>query len=282
MITPIVAENRFTSYFNPQRAALLTDVFKRTVIEAVVTTAIVSITAVFIASGSGVVLLATSAAAMILFNAILRITVAELTYRESIESSNTRKALIFGLNYLVPTSFSAITSASTDVLVHEAGHAAAASLLFTNARPSITVEPFSGGYTRYFISGLTELGKKIGFRNSDMIVSAAGSATAVAFGAVLLSGSYLVQDSHPELSRYLFISSLVNITNHAIYALSVLWTPLTNTGHDFVYLGLHGVSPLLACGIIVAVPIVVKLAFLGASVLFSAGSPTLPRLTIAA
>ena len=251
------------AYFNPERTALLTEVFKKTLIECAVTAVVFSVTAVFILSGSGVVLLAASAGSMLLINASVRLGIAELIYRNNHNPTNDKKVLIEALSSIAPMGFSVITANSSDIVIHELGHAAAAKALFANSSPSIVVNPFKGGYTSYYISGLTELGKKIGFRSSDLAVTAAGAGLALTFSAVLLTGSYAVETSHPELSKYLYFSSILNIANHAFYALSALWTPLTESGHDFVHLSLHGISPILSAAGIIAIPVVIKLAFVG-------------------
>lgn len=253
----------YKTYFNPERTALLTEVFKKTVIECAVTVAVFSVTAVFIISGSGVVLLAASAGSMLVINAGVRLAIAELIFRNNHNPTKGKKVLIEVLSCVAPLNFSLITSNSSDVVIHELGHAATAKAVFANASPSIAVKPFEGGYTRFYISGLTKLGKLIGFRNADIAVTAAGPLLALTFSASLLVGSYALGTSHPEASKYLYFVSIANIFNHAIYALSALWTPLTETGHDFVYLSLHGISPIACFSSIVALPIVIKLAFIG-------------------
>lgn len=263
MITKVGLEISEKAIFNPERVALLTEVFKKTLIETAVTAAIVGVVSVFVFSGAGIVLMAASAGAMLLFNVLVRITIAELVYHNNIDPSDKKKALIEALGYLAPTSFGIITANTSDILIHEAGHAIAAKAVFANSQPTIVVNPYEGGATSYYISGLTELGKKIGFRNSDLAVTAAGAGLGLTVSAILLTGSYALAGSHPELSKYLFVSSLFNIANHAVYALSALWTPLTDSGHDFVHLSLHGISPILSFAGIIAIPIVIKLAFIG-------------------
>ena len=262
MITAISIESA-RNYFKSERVDLLTQVFKKTIIETSVAVIIFAITFPFIASGAGVTLLAASIGAMLLFNTVVRISIAELIYRNSIDASERKKTLIKCLSFLAPLSFSTITSNSSDILIHEAGHAAAAKLFFSNAKPSIFIDPFKGGFTKYSISGLTELGKKIGFRNADIAVTLAGAVLSLGVSALTLVGAYELQESSPELSNYLFFSSIFNISFHAYHALSALWTPLTNTSHDFVYLSLYGISPILSAASIIAIPIVIKIAFVG-------------------
>ena len=250
-------------YFNPERVALLTQVFKKTLIEVGVTSVIFTATVIFVASGSGIILLAASSVTMLIFNASIRLLIADLMYRDSLNPSDNTKKLISFLNYLAPLYFGIFTSGTSDTLIHETGHAIAANSLYINAKPTIQIDPFQGGSTSYFNSELSALGSKAGKVNAALILSAAGPILEFAVSATLFASSYVIQKSHPELSKYFFFCSINTIANQIFYALSTYWTPITDRGHDFLKLSLHGFSPLLYITVIVGVPILIKIAVAG-------------------
>lgn len=66
------------------------------------------------------------------------------------------------LGELEPFVFSMMDVYIRDCLVHEMGHAIAARLFYSNARPKITIFPFLGGKTAYIPSGLTALERSLG------------------------------------------------------------------------------------------------------------------------
>lgn len=250
-------------FFNQERTVLLNKVFKKTAIETAITAAIVSVTAVFIVSGSGIVLLAASAAAMILFNAGVRLIMAELIYRNTLNPTDNKKILIEALSYIAPITFSVISSNSADMLIHEAGHALAAKAVYENVHPAIAIEPFHDSHTYFNIDKLTEFGEAIGAKNSYLTAIAAGPGLSLGISAILLTSSYALDKKYPELSKYLFFTSLINIANHALYALSTIWASSAQVSKEitsfYIYGG--GFPPLLICAGIIGIPIFIKLAF---------------------
>lgn len=238
--------------------------------EAAISLAFTGITCLFVATTGGVVLLLTATIAIILFNAAIRSGAAYSTYQlhlmpagpldeqDTIAKESFKTFLKFA-SYICPLSFSIIDSTTRDLITHEAGHLIAAELLCQNPKAYITVDPFVGGATYFNSSKLSGLGQFFGAKNSDLIISAAGTGLSFAFAIFNLIAAHQLSESRPEASRYLLGMSLSSIANSIFYAASAYLSSFnTMSGHDFVHLAKLGVNPLVAIAAMIAIPLLVK------------------------
>lgn len=160
---------------------------------------------------------------------------------------------------MAPTCFSVLDSTTRDVVIHEGGHALAASALYKNANPKITVMPLQGGVTTFWINGLTKVGKFFGEKGSRLIVAGAGPAAAVLADTIHIGVAHVIRKTHPTLSSYLKITAIISLIGHVMYALSALSIKQQMPGHDFVALWMGGIHPVASIVAMVALPLIVKL-----------------------
>lgn len=151
---------------------------------------------------------------------------------------------------------------SRGVLVHETGHYLSADLLFVGD-PKLIINDFSqgGGSVTYSIGRVTRIGEFFGKQLSETIVSAAGAGISVITSTLQLIAAHRCRKTRPELARYLRMSAIMTIGSHIEYALSSFSTTLKEKpGHDFLQLQrLMGISPIVSCIAIVAIPLIVQL-----------------------
>lgn len=268
------------------KSDLLTQVFKKTLLETAVTTVIVAIAAAVIIStgGSGIAFLAISAGSMLLFNAAVRTIMAKLVYDNQFTPTDNKKILIEALSYIAPISFGLVNANALDISVHQLGHTAAKSLLFDapDGYWSYSRLVFSdGGYVNmgykvpfwegaasnivhgfhgdYWVGRLTPVGNIFGFYESIHLYDFAGPALSLLTSTAMLIGSYAIEDSHPEVSKYLFFGSIINIASQAFAA---LLAGIKNVGSEYTFRASDAIiGPLVSAAGIVAIPIIVKLAF---------------------
>ncbi len=239
--------------------------------ELAISLVLAGITCAFVATPIGMATVLGTAVAVVAINTLIRSGIGALTYKtENLKKIHTTQAekavkrnetVISFLQYLAPISFSVLDLTTRDVLVHEGGHALAATLLYASEHsPTVEVMPLEGGATTYFNQTLTPLGNAIGEKASGLIVSAAGAAASILFAAVNLGVAHLLKDKCPELSRYLNVMAIASIAQHALYAISALWASAGN-GHDFLALWVGGIHPVASVVTMVAIPLLVKGAF---------------------
>lgn len=139
---------------------------------------------------------------------------------------------------------------------HEAGHALGTCLVYQNPRPSIQIFPLKGGYTSFFVEPLTSFGRRLGAKYAVAWVTLAGPLYTLTISAILLWVGLKLIPTKKELAAYLMCYSFTDFMNHSYYALSTLWTPVENSGHDFVRLSLIlGLPPIPMAIAILAIPI---------------------------
>jgi hypothetical protein len=145
------------------------------------------------------------------------------------------------------------------VLMHECGHFGAATLFF-QGKHRMQIHPFNGGLTKFYVSKLTSLGQKIGYRNSIFLITLAGTALALTAASVALIAGLSLRRSHPTASSYLIGAGILPFFHHASYALSTFSASPNNLGHDFMRLWTFGIHPLAALTVIVAIPVIIFLS----------------------
>lgn len=251
---------------------LIKEIAKRTIIELAVSLAFTAAACLFVATPAGMATLLISAIAAVVINILLRCAAACCMYRISqLKHSDSENAqnkianfysILNLIRYFIPGVFSTMVDANTrEVIFHEGGHALAAHLLIKNPRTRITLKPGEGGQTVYRLGPLTKIGEFFGRNKSKLIIAAAGPAVSVVTATIAIGVSLGIRKSNPEMSRYFKVMAADSIAQHAFYALSALWVPATQRGHDFLQLMVGGVHPVAAVIAIVAVPIIVRIGF---------------------
>ncbi|MGD0665510.1 MAG: hypothetical protein ABSA17_07305 [Rhabdochlamydiaceae bacterium] len=170
-------------------------------------------------------------------------------------------------NYVSSSLCTALTSsvfyeATVGVLLHECGHAAAIKLLY--AKPHIEIRwlsPFKG-VTKYANKELSWIGNALGKQFSIALIHSAGTFFAVAASVSALVMGLWLRKSHPELSLYLRMISVVTVAHHVLYAYSALRTSRDCLTHDFVRLWSIGFHPHVAAISMIAVLGISALAYL--------------------
>jgi hypothetical protein len=167
------------------------------------------------------------------------------------------------LQKFMALNFAMFDTTTREILTHECGHALAATLLFKDANASVSLFPFIGGLTRFFPDTLSSLGKKVGREMAYLIVTASGPLAALLVSSVALALCYMLEESHPQLTKYLSFCSFSSLGNHFLYALSALGvSPEEEEGHDFVFLWKNGhIHPLVSALTILLIPLFLKLIF---------------------
>lgn len=147
--------------------------------------------------------------------------------------------------------------AGPNIVIHESGHALAASALFKNAQPLIEIDPFNGGATSYAISyGLTRWGNFLGQRQAMLVIAAAGLIASTIFALFEFGLAHKLQHSYPLLSQYLNLHGISQILNEVIYGLTAFFADKIELGHDFIYLWQMGeIHPLIPIALIIAIPL---------------------------
>lgn len=251
---------------------LIKEIVKKTLIELAVSLLFAGVGCLFVATPMGMATLLIAAVAVVAINILIRSIGAYCWYRLfQLQYNNSPKAqakkVLFEstfslMNTLAPTTFSTLVDSQTrGLIVHEGGHALAATLLIKDPQVRIKINPFQGGVTSYNTWPLTRLGELFGRENSKLLIAAAGPLFSVITATTCFGASLALGKSHPELSRYLKMTSLDCIAQHAFYAFSALGTAASEKSHDFVNLMGAGLHPLAAVVSIIALPILVKLGF---------------------
>ena len=223
---------------------------------------------------TGTIILST--ATIVGLNTIIRCCAGNLSYQskllkhsfsrkdikksKELETSSFYTKSICALNY-------AFIDTNRDTFIHELGHATAAKLLFKTAAPSITIEPFAGGFTKFGIENeeLTKIGSFLGQDRSLSIVFGAGAMASLIFSTGCIIAAHKLRDKHPQLSLYLLAISIQSIVSHAIYALSAFYYNVWGLmyGHDFCFLwAISKINPLIAAITILAIPIITKFSLM--------------------
>ena len=186
------------------------------------------------------------------------------TKPEGIEKKKALMGIVEAARWIVPFNFALLFNATAGVLVHEGGHALAASLVYTNPQPRISIQYLFEGSTTFINRGLSSIGKSLGADKAKLLVVAAGPAAAVSMASMAILSAIDIQKSNTTLSKYLYFSSFFALVYHVKYALSALTASRVDLDHDFVQLWRGGIHPIVAAGAMVTLPLVTALLFMKA------------------
>lgn len=278
-----------------RKRQLSSEIGRKALKELAVSLVLTTATAFFVAGPAGIVILYVCSAATVLFNAIMRSATRHYLFhleRVTIElrtpnlpadrrANLTRLQAHLDARYrfchlweqrICPSAFVGMHYAyGPGTMIHEAGHAMTACMVYKDANPTISVTPFGGGETRYNASALTPLGKAFGESGSRMFVAGAGAGLWVILSSIALifshkyknattaTGARAPDEGKRELSRYLWLTAITAIAQHVFYALSALGASLKeDTGHDFIRLAIGGVHPIVSAISILVIPFLVR------------------------
>lgn len=149
-------------------------------------------------------------------------------------------------------------AAYPSIYAHEMGHKLAIEALYENANPTVEVNPFSGGVTRWSPSGLSETGQKLGPDMSRAAVSAAGTVVDTAVAVTTFAAGYRLRHKHPLIGTALMGYAGFSVFNSIAYAATALGSEgipaLAAQGNDFAGLALKaGIHPLVSIGFLAAI-----------------------------
>ena len=239
--------------FAPQNT--ITILAKRCLSEFAVSLALAAICCCFIATPAAAMSIATGLVVQLVISLILKITLHIINANPQ---NFPEQSIASAVKWADAYCFVSGSVRNAQVVVHEIGHATAAYALLRNPKATITLFPFVGGVTSYWVKQITWLGKKIGSRNIHPIIAGAGPACSLAFSTVFLGLGLMKQRTSPQKSRILIVSGLLDYLGHIRYALSALNTPLNRLSHDFVALWqLGGIHPTVAAITMATIPILI-------------------------
>ena len=242
----IIKQNNCETVFS--RHPVVRQVALRTLKELAIAIASITICLPFVASTSGI--------AIIIAAYIISIAVNTILHSISL---NAKDQLVRTSAQLYKSTSFALANSNVGILVHEAGHYYCAKKLITG-KPSIELIPFQGGATSYG-GKLTSLGKKLGWKKTDFLITLAGPSLAILVATIAFVAGLALLHSHPQSGSDLLAYGSMEFLNHSFYALSALWTPACELSHDFICLQTFGIHPLAACIVIVSIPIILCLGY---------------------
>lgn len=234
-------------------------VAKRALIDLAISLTFLAATAYFVTPG-GVMTLLTVAITTVAINSLLRGTVEYARYHvyksefEGSEPSFCLESLVDCSQYLPGFAMGVYYTMTTDIVIHEGGHALAAIALYENPHPKIEITPLSGGETSTRSSRLNQWGAYFGAKRSDMIVTAAGAGLSTLSVVCNIGIGFKLWRSNPEASSYFFWMAALTVVQNTGYALSAFCFS-KDTGHDFISLWAKGVNPFVSASITLGVPV---------------------------
>jgi len=163
---------------------------------------------------------------------------------------------------IAPFNMAFLYLTTGNILVHEAGHKAAISLVYRQARSRMTIDGFHAGSTTWYIRKFSTCGKLLGPLNARMFVAAAGPLAAVALATIGIIFALQLGNQYSYLRDCGFFASVFSIVGHVNYALSGLSADPEEFAHDFVMLWKGGIHPIASAVFLVAVPAFITISFL--------------------
>lgn len=212
----------------------------------------------FTATPAGITMILGAVAAQTILHTSIRCMEAFVKYKRRQTCEKDAKIKVQIANSICPQTFSWFTALNGQTLIHEGGHALAAVAFYKKSNPRIEIHPFKGASTFYRAAGLRSLGQKLGKKNVELIITAAGPFLSILVSSILFGLSLKTKEKHPQLSSYLDAAALLDFSIHASYALSALWTSPLKLSHDFVCLAQFGVHPIAAAIVIATIPIFIN------------------------
>lgn len=271
-MTAISSTDTSQNYLAPAQSGSIqpqvSELLKRIFAEVVVSAVAVGVTCLFVATMEVAISFIVVTVAILAINIFARI--AAILFERYSSSSNTIEqgdsgsAAAKASKLIPPITFGLLYEITANTLVHEGGHYAAATSIFTDAAPQVVIDGLVGGkiygaFGRQF----TALGKFLGPLNSMILISAAGALAAICLATVGIVLGLALGEKHPELSKYLLFAGSFSVIQHVAVALSALTSsPLGGGGNDFLSLWYLGIHPLVSVICLIAIPAIAVLGYL--------------------
>lgn len=215
----------------------------------------------FVPFAAGISVMASALFVQLAVSVFFRALGAYSSYKIAEGSPNTyyfEKAVSL-CEWLVGINFAVLTGYNVQTLIHESGHAMAASFIYKKAQPVIEIYPFLGGITQFQKTPMTPFGKNLGPVAATCLRVASGPALTLILSSVLFAIGLAIQEKHPQLGKYLISWSLLDFIVHSVYAYSAVDLDPSNLTHDFTHLAIFGLDPITATIGIIAIPTLIAL-----------------------
>lgn len=230
------------------------DFCKDTAIDSCVAFGLTGVTCIFASTPYVAGTLVVFAVSVLAVNVLSRL-IAELFKRVKQESSAD------ALRWIAPFNASLLYGTTGNVLAHEAGHKAAVSLVYQNAKSKISIDSLFSASTMWTPSRYSYFGNLLGPLNARMLIAASGALAAVAIAALGIVLALEWTGAREYVREGLFFSSIFSITGHVSYALSALSSNPADLSHDFNFLWKCGIHPIVSAVSIAVIPILAVMAW---------------------
>lgn len=250
------------------RTSLLANLAKSALAETAAIALLSKATGFYAVSLSTTTLLPHLAIGIIITNTLFKSVGYCLQYRQLGQQETTPKCPKSGLDrfktiadWVAPLNFAFFFGTTGNLLIHEAGHISAASLVYRGLKAQVTIPGLFRGAVSWTKTGLTAFGSSLGGLNSRLLVCVAGPLAAVSIATGALVAGIHLRNRFPEFSKYVILASVVTLLYQVVYALSALWVSSADLCHDFVMLQHVGVNPIVASLCLASIPVIVLVAY---------------------
>lgn len=174
-----------------------------------------------------------------------------ITRLMNLEKIETLKYISYGVRGI---NFSAIDIQTIDMLFHELGHYIAVILFLKSPVNIVMHTSLTNAYaTTYFNSDhLTNLGERVGYENSRILIAAAGPMFQVMRNFTSLLIAQCLSNNRPEISTYIRVRVVYSLFSIFLYNISPYYLNCDqNNTNDYCYLEKAGAPPYaLALGML--------------------------------
>lgn len=161
-------------------------------------------------------------------------------------------------------TFALMTSTTVADLVHESGHAFADMVLYRDSHPQVVLKSgffTRAAYTTFDSNQLSDIGHKLGQKNSEAIVYAAGTAVNILFYSLVSVFAHALPERFNEAKYSLQMAALYDVIVHFSYAISAYF--VDDKTNDFIELDKRGVPPAAAAAVIAGYYLLLQLMVFG-------------------
>lgn len=251
---------------------LVKEVAIKSFAQLVISLTFVSLACIFVATPFGMATLFIAAIGATALNILFRSLNAYAFYKvQQLESSVTNddksKKQSFQLlenitDFLAPMSFSALVDSPTRLaLTGHLGQGIGAQLLYKKPEVSIILNQFKEGQISIIGGELSKIGQYFGRSQSELLMTMAGPGLDIISASVGIGAALVINESYPDLSRYLKMMAIDSVVQNVFKALAVLIQSGASSTNDFVQLWAGGIHPITAIIGMIAIPVFIKVGF---------------------
>lgn len=166
----------------------------------------------------------------------------------------------------VRSVFNALGMSGATTLLHEAGHILGTHITCLQPNPKLSIKgglfSTSGGEITFDSSQLSNLGLKLGKKESQALITVMGPGLAMLINLFGLIAAQALPETQVEAKSFLRTNVLYVLIQHIIYAISG-YGDCKDSGNDFCQLKDFGVSPLLMIMIMLSAHLMTQLTLSG-------------------